>query len=57
MRSARRFRVGAALATARPRVLAFLVDWLFWGYVSYCVMYLLNAYWFTMYVNFYGILS
>jgi len=38
-------------------VLAFLADWMMWGYLAYAAMYLLNAYWYTMYVNWYGTLT
>lgn len=40
-----------------PRTRAFLVDWMSWGYIAYCVMYLLNNYWYHRYVHYYGTLS
>jgi phosphonate transport system permease protein len=40
----------------RTLLLAFIVDWMMWGYIAYGAMYLLNAYWYTMYVNWYGTL-
>ena len=36
----------------RPRFLAFMIDWMLWGYVAYGVMYLLQRYWWR-YINFY----
>ncbi len=41
----------------RLRILALLVDWMSWGYIAYCVMYLLNNYWYHRYVNYYGTLT
>ena len=40
----------------RTLLLAFLADWMMWGYLAYATVYLLNAYWYTMYVNWYGTL-
>ncbi|MFO8033588.1 MAG: phosphonate ABC transporter, permease protein PhnE [Candidatus Bipolaricaulota bacterium] len=41
----------------RKRVLSFLVDWIVWGYVAYGIMYLLNHYWYTVHVDWYGTLT
>ena len=35
-------------STLRRRFLSFLLDWMIWGYIAYGVMYLLNAYWWTV---------
>ena len=32
----------------RTLLLAFIVDWMMWGYIAYAAMYLLNAYWYSM---------
>jgi phosphonate ABC transporter permease subunit PhnE len=37
--------------------MAFFVDWLSWGYLAYCVVYLLNKYWYKYHVNYYGTLT
>jgi phosphonate transport system permease protein len=39
------------------RLLSFFLDWFVWGYIAYGVMYLLNYYWYTVYVDWYGRLS
>lgn len=39
------------------RLLSFLLDWFVWGYIAYGVMYLLNYYWYTVYVDWYGRLT
>ena len=52
-------RLGAFLKKLdllRPRVFAFLLDWAAWGYIAYAVMYFLNHYWYTWYVDWYGTL-
>jgi len=41
----------------RPRFFAFLLDWAAWGYLAYAVMYFLNHYWYTWYVDWYGTLT
>jgi len=38
---------------AKPLIL----DWLIWGYISYTVIFLLNSYWYTQYVDWYGTLT
>ncbi|HEU68304.1 MAG TPA: phosphonate ABC transporter, permease protein PhnE [Candidatus Acetothermia bacterium] len=51
---------GAARGRAVPlarRALSFLLDWMAWGYVAYCVMYLLNHYWYTVHVDWWGTLT
>lgn len=53
---------GAGASQARLKVLSrrafsFLLDWMTWGYVAYCVMYLLNHYWYTMHVDWWGTLT
>ncbi|MCR4392313.1 MAG: phosphonate ABC transporter, permease protein PhnE [Candidatus Acetothermia bacterium] len=47
---------GRAVPPAR-RGLSFLLDWAVWGYVAYCVMYLLNYYWYTVHVDWWGTLT
>lgn len=37
----------------KPRVLAFMIDWMLWGYVAYAVMYFLQRYWWR-YIDFYN---
>lgn len=44
-------------AALRRRSLSFFLDWLAWGYIAYTVMYLLNHYWYTVYVDWYGTLK
>ena len=44
------------LRLLRPRVFAFLLDWAAWGYIAYAVVYFLNHYWYTWYVDWYGTL-
>lgn len=39
------------------RLLSFLLDWAVWGYLAYGVMYLLNYYWYTFYIDWYGRLT
>ncbi len=39
------------------RAFSFLLDWMAWGYVAYCVMYLLNYYWYTVHVDWWGTLT
>ncbi len=41
----------------KTRLLSFFLDWLVWGYVAYGVMYLLNHYWYTVHVDWYGTLT
>ncbi|QAA77258.1 MAG: hypothetical protein BIP78_1492 [Candidatus Bipolaricaulis sibiricus] len=36
---------------------SFFLDWMAWGYVAYCVMYLLNHYWYTVHVDWWGTLT
>ncbi len=43
-------------AVLRSRAFAFFLDWAAWGYISYAVMYFLNQYWYTWYVDWYGTL-
>ena len=57
LKSARTRAHSLPLKRIRTYVLSFFVDWLAWGYIAYTVMYLLNAYWYTRYVNFYGTLT
>ncbi len=40
----------------RPRFLAFMLDWISWGYVAYGIVYLLNHYWYTN-IHYYGRLT
>lgn len=40
----------------KPRLLAFMLDWMLWGYIAYGVMYFLQQYWWR-YVNFYNPLT
>ncbi|MGC9529065.1 MAG: phosphonate ABC transporter, permease protein PhnE [Candidatus Bipolaricaulaceae bacterium] len=47
----------SAGGVGRRRVLSFLLDWLVFGYVAYAAMYLLNYYWYTVYIDWYGRLS
>ncbi len=35
----------------------FLLDWLIWGYIAYAVVFLLNSYWYTQYIDWYGSLT
>ncbi len=44
------------LDALRPRAFAFFLDWATWGYIAYAVMYFLNQYWYTWYVDWYGTL-
>lgn len=37
----------------KPRFLAFMIDWMLWGYVAYAVMYFLQRYWWR-YIDFYN---
>lgn len=39
------------------RVKPLLLDWLLWGYIAYVVIFLLNSYWYTQYVDWYGSLT
>ena len=39
------------------RVISFWIDWVFYGYVAYCVMYFLNHYWYTVHVDWFGTLT
>jgi len=41
----------------KRRLISFLLDWFFWGYVAYGAMYLLNYYWYTVYIDWYGRLT
>ncbi|MFQ6090100.1 MAG: phosphonate ABC transporter, permease protein PhnE [Candidatus Bipolaricaulia bacterium] len=41
----------------RRRLLSFFLDWSIWGYIAYGAMYLLNYYWYTVYVDWYGRLT
>jgi phosphonate transport system permease protein len=45
------------LRALRPRLAAFLLDWVSWGYISYGVMFLLNHFWYTEHVSYYGTLT
>ncbi len=56
-RSARRNTFLKKANALRPRFFAFLLDWAAWGYIAYAVMYFLNLYWYTWYVNWYGRLT
>ncbi len=40
------------LEAIRPRVFAFMIDWMLWGYIAYAVMYFLQRYWWR-YIDFY----
>jgi len=44
------------LEAIRPRFLAFMLDWITWGYIAYGTMYLLNRYWWR-YIDFYNKLT
>lgn len=57
LRSARRDALLKGFDLLRPRVFAFVLDWAAWGYIAYAVMYLLNQYWYTWYVDWYGTLT
>ncbi len=48
---------GDRLAVLARRALSFFLDWMVWGYVAYCVMYLLNHYWYTVHVDWWGTLT
>lgn len=50
-------RLGDRLTGLSRRAGSFLLDWMTWGYVAYCVMYLLNHYWYTVYVDWWGTLT
>ena len=41
----------------RKRLFSLFLDWFIWGYIAYGVMYLLNYYWYTVYVDWYGRLT
>ncbi|MFC2079276.1 phosphonate ABC transporter, permease protein PhnE [Candidatus Bipolaricaulota bacterium] len=41
------------VSAIKPRFLAFMVDWMLWGYVAYAVMYFLQRYWWR-YIDFYN---
>ncbi|MFQ6117266.1 MAG: RDD family protein, partial [Candidatus Bipolaricaulia bacterium] len=41
----------------RRRLLSFFLDWSIWGYIAYGAMYLLNYYWYTVYIDWYGRLT
>ena len=45
------------LDVLRTRALAFVLDWAAWGYIAYAVMYFLNEYWYTWYVDWYSTLT
>jgi len=47
---------GRGVALSR-RALSFALDWMAWGYVAYCVVYLLNYYWYTVHVDWWGTLT
>lgn len=49
--------LGDRLAVLGRRAFSFLLDWMTWGYVAYGVMYLLNHYWYTVYVDWWGTLT
>ena len=56
-KSASYYTLTDRLAVLRPRILAFALDWVSWGFIAYGVMYLLNKYWYIRHVNFYGRLT
>jgi len=39
------------------RVASFWIDWILFGFIAYCIMYLLNYYWYTVSVAWYGTLT
>jgi len=41
----------------RRRLISFLLDWFIWGYIAYGAVYLLNYYWYTVYIDWYGRLT
>ncbi len=41
----------------RKHFLSFFLDWAIWGYVAYVIVYLLNYYWYTVYISWYGKLT
>ncbi|MFH1609294.1 MAG: phosphonate ABC transporter, permease protein PhnE [Candidatus Bipolaricaulota bacterium] len=49
-------RSGFQWALVKRRGLSFFLDWISWGYIAYAVMYLLNYYWYTVHVDWYGTL-
>lgn len=44
------------LDAIKPRLIAFMLDWMLWGYVAYAVMYFLQRYWWR-YIDFYNPLT
>lgn len=41
----------------KQRFISLCIDWIVWGYVAYGVMYFLNYYWYTVYVDWWGTLT
>ncbi len=41
----------------KQRFISLCIDWILWGYIAYGVMYFLNYYWYTVYVDWYGTLT
>jgi phosphonate transport system permease protein len=56
-RSIKAYNKAQRLYKLRPRLFAFMLDWGLWGYVAYQIIYLLNHFWYTEYVNYYGTLT
>lgn len=53
MKKPKKFTLPDLLDNAKP----FLLDWLIWGYLAYMAIFLLNSYWYTQYVDWYGSLT
>jgi len=39
------------------RTVSFWIDWILFGFIAYCVVYLLNYYWYTVSVDWFGTLT
>lgn len=56
-RKPNRSKSGDPAVPLLDRLLSFFLDWAIWGYIAYGVMYLLNHYWWTVYIDWYGRLT
>lgn len=53
-RKPNRSKSGDPAVSLLDRLFSFFLDWAIWGYIAYGVMYLLNHYWWTVYIAWYG---
>lgn len=56
-RKPNRSKSGDPAVSLLDRLFSFFLDWAIWGYIAYGVMYLLNHYWWTVYIAWYGRLT